>query len=190
MARPRKDQEGEDARARIEHAFWELLDEMPYRSISVRLLSQRAGVNRNTFYYHFDSVQDLALRLISSNIPSEWFEAAAALFSGQNLEFERFSASEDLQRRFDRFRLLLRGGDPSLIVAGKQLVLERMLSTLGIDPHALGPHQRAKMTFFIGGLAALLTSDEVDSFQHYVDLLQDGLAEIAADILHQVANGQ
>ena len=190
MARPRKDQEGEGARERIESAFWELLREMPLRSISVRMLSKRAGVNHNTFYYHFESIDDLALRQIGDNMPSEWFEAAAMLTStlqtGAELDVRRYSTSVDLQQRFERFRLLLRSADTQLIEVGKQRALNMMLRAIGVDSHALGKHERLKVAFLIGGVTSLLASDEIKSFDEYLDLLQGGLANTVRDLLRQV----
>lgn len=188
MARPRKNQEGEGARDRIERAFWELLEEMPLRSVNVRMLSQRAGVNHNTFYYHFESIDDLALRQIGNNMPSEWFEVAATSFADAELDVRRYSTSPDLQQRFRRFRLLLRSADAQLIEVGKRRALDMLLDALGVDPQTLGMHERLKLTFLIGGVTSLLASREVESFAEYLDLLQDGLANSIGDLLRQVIN--
>ena len=40
-------------------AFWELLEEKPYRKITVKDIVDRCKVNRNTFYYHFDGINSL-----------------------------------------------------------------------------------------------------------------------------------
>ena len=44
----------------ISDAFWQLLDEKPYNKITVQNIVERCQVNRNTFYYHFQNIQDLA----------------------------------------------------------------------------------------------------------------------------------
>ena len=186
MARPRKDQPGEGAKERIEAAFWELLEEMPFRSISVRMLSQRAGVNHNTFYYHFDSIENLALNVVTENIPDEFFEIAGTMFHGGEPNFSQYSHSADLEQRFKRFRLIVRNGDAHLIATGKKRLIERLLDGLGVDAHTLGAHERAKLQFFIGGVTSVLSSDEIQNFQQYLELIDDGLGDIAADMLHQV----
>ena len=43
----------------IASAFLELADQVPPGKITVKMLCDRAGVNRSTFYYHFDSIQVL-----------------------------------------------------------------------------------------------------------------------------------
>ena len=37
----------------------EMMAEMPFDKISVSELTKRCGVNRQTFYYHFDTLADL-----------------------------------------------------------------------------------------------------------------------------------
>lgn len=44
----------------ISNAFWKLLEEKPYRRITVRDIVERCHLNRNTFYYHFQDIPALA----------------------------------------------------------------------------------------------------------------------------------
>lgn len=59
MARPRKDANEPDACERLREALWQLLGEEPFDRISVSELCQRAHVQRNTFYYHYEGIYDL-----------------------------------------------------------------------------------------------------------------------------------
>lgn len=43
-------------KAAIKEAFWQLLEEKPYNSITVKDIVNRCQVNRNTFYYHFQDI--------------------------------------------------------------------------------------------------------------------------------------
>ncbi|MGP1349908.1 MAG: TetR/AcrR family transcriptional regulator [Stomatobaculum sp.] len=45
-------------------AFWQLLEEKPYKKITVRDIVDRCQVNRNTFYYHFEGIPSLLERAI------------------------------------------------------------------------------------------------------------------------------
>jgi len=40
-------------------AFWNLLESKPYNKITVNDIATQAGINRNTFYYHFQDIPDL-----------------------------------------------------------------------------------------------------------------------------------
>lgn len=44
----------------ISEVFWQLLKEKPYNKITVQNIVERCEVNRNTFYYHFQDIPDLA----------------------------------------------------------------------------------------------------------------------------------
>lgn len=44
-------------------ALEEMLREMPLTKVTVRALTARAGVDRQTFYYHFDTLNDLVMYL-------------------------------------------------------------------------------------------------------------------------------
>ncbi len=44
-------------------ALEEMLQELPLSKVTVRALTERAGVDRQTFYYHFDTMNDLVVYL-------------------------------------------------------------------------------------------------------------------------------
>lgn len=49
----------EISRQKIIDAFWDIVFESGLNSANVRTVMARAGMNRSTFYEHFDSIQDL-----------------------------------------------------------------------------------------------------------------------------------
>ena len=70
MPRPRHDSEVLPAKERLENAFWELLADRDYRKITVTDVVREAGVNRNSFYYHFSSLPELADSAILHQVES------------------------------------------------------------------------------------------------------------------------
>ena len=54
---------GERTKAALAAALEELLVEKPLAKIHVRDITDRAGVDRQTFYYHFDTLADLGVYL-------------------------------------------------------------------------------------------------------------------------------
>lgn len=55
-------------------SFLELIEEKPLNRISVKDITDRCGVNRNTFYYHFQDIPELIETIVcedSENIISE-----------------------------------------------------------------------------------------------------------------------
>ena len=57
-----------DRKKMIMDAFWELLEENPYNKISVRMIVERCGVNRNTFYYYFQDIPALTEEILNGQI--------------------------------------------------------------------------------------------------------------------------
>ncbi|NEG70436.1 TetR/AcrR family transcriptional regulator [Bifidobacterium choloepi] len=60
-------------RERLREAFWTLLDGRNYESFTVRDVCRVAGVNKNTFYYHYGSLDELAADAIGHLVPFELF---------------------------------------------------------------------------------------------------------------------
>ncbi len=52
----------------IAEAFLQLLDERPFDKITVKDIVERCGVNRNTFYYHFQDIPSLLEEILKNRI--------------------------------------------------------------------------------------------------------------------------
>ena len=52
----------------IAEAFLILLDEKPFNKITVKDIVEKCGVNRNTFYYHFQDIPTLLEQILISRI--------------------------------------------------------------------------------------------------------------------------
>lgn len=59
MKKASNDHRSRVTRMLIRRAFTQLLGSMPPERISVKLLCEQAGINRGTFYAHYDDVYDL-----------------------------------------------------------------------------------------------------------------------------------
>ena len=60
-------------RKAIRDAFCAMIMEMDYPDITIKELTQRAMINRNTFYLHYDSIEAL-LRELQDEIAGEFIE--------------------------------------------------------------------------------------------------------------------
>lgn len=68
MGRPRKESAQANAKQRIGEAFWKLLEEHEIREITVGMIVAEAQCNRGTFYYHFQSLEDLVESLLATEV--------------------------------------------------------------------------------------------------------------------------
>lgn len=70
MSRPRKE-DGQKALESLEEAFWSLLERYPYEEITIKALTMEAKINHNTFYYHFQNMDEMAEKFFRNRIPFE-----------------------------------------------------------------------------------------------------------------------
>lgn len=55
----------------VQKVFKEMIFEIPYEKITVKVIAERAGINRNTFYLHYNSVDDV-LKEIQNKYSDEY----------------------------------------------------------------------------------------------------------------------
>lgn len=189
MARPRKDQEGPSALERMRSAFWQLLEERPYSSITVKLVTGYAGVNHNTFYYHFDNIDDMAMSLLYDNMPEELTRAIVSMVSGKGIDIAQASKIPDMAKRFHRVRLILRNGSPDFVKKVRGQIAEAWIGMLGVTREDVKPPDWAKFNFIWGGVTSLMASEEVETFEDYCTYLQDGIADCIGQLAYLVGEG-
>ncbi len=186
MGRPRKDQEGPSAYESLEQAFWDLLEEKSFRSITVRDLTAKAKVNRNTFYYHFESIEDLAFATIRRNVPRELFGRLLAMLSEGCFDASFADGASDLETRFRRIRLIVRDGSLKLPLLAKQEVFSFWLDDMGVSEDELTKGDWACIDFIWGGVTSLIASDQVHNHQEYLEALEGGVASAVSLLIMRV----
>jgi AcrR family transcriptional regulator len=95
-----------DTRRRIMDIFFGLLEKRSLDKITVRQICQEAGVNRQTFYYHFGSMDDFLTECMNtaftgvlgeSNVPLRWedglYKLLTALRGSKNIIHNIFFSS-------------------------------------------------------------------------------------------------
>ena len=161
MPRPRRDSEILPAKDRLENAFWELLSEREYNKITVTDIVRTADVNRNSFYYHFSGLPELADSAIlhavedtpmpgvpgrDFNPDTEWRKQVAALLR-----------DPEQRQRLDRLALLAGPhSSPELVSSLKEFGRLTMISVLGLDADSLDLKTDLMLDFTVGGMLAVL----------------------------------
>lgn len=72
-AEPKPDLRIQRTKDAIREAFKSLVMELPFEKITVKAIADRARINRNTFYLHYETVDDL-LREIQSGYQTRYVE--------------------------------------------------------------------------------------------------------------------
>ena len=74
MSRPKYKTGEKDARGKIADAFWELIGERPYTEISVLDIVRKAKLNKNTFYYHYNGIDEMSKDIVEQSLDPAAFK--------------------------------------------------------------------------------------------------------------------
>ena len=162
MPRPRRDSEILPATTRMENAFWELLRGREYRRISVTDVVREAGVNRNSFYYHYSGLPELADSAImhevertphvevpepcEENLRQQWSKRAKELVD-----------TPEQRERLNRLSLLAGPhSSPELLDSLCDFGRMTLIAMLDLDTDHLDLKTDLMLDFAVGGLLAIL----------------------------------
>ena len=73
MSEKKEDLRIQRTKEAIHTVFKEMVCEMPYEKITVKAIADRAKINRNTFYLHYETTDDV-LREIQADYSSRYIE--------------------------------------------------------------------------------------------------------------------
>ena len=158
MARPAYNDAQPTAKTRLKEAFWKLLSENGYSHITVKKLSAVAQVNPNTFYYHYTSMDDLALDALNDEKLSE----IPSMIRTKILQNTQVSFGEALEyiaidERWKKLRLFI-SSDSTVLHQLFYDTMERFwLSLIGIDRENMTEADYLDLTFILHGAIAIIT---------------------------------
>jgi AcrR family transcriptional regulator len=157
MGRPKNDSNEKTATERMTEAFWEMLSKESYPNITVRGISSRAKVNHNTFYRHFENVDDMAKKAFEDIILTE---IPAALLSGNGATMSAAQMLSDISAEqrlsIDKARLFATSGSSYLTGILRSALRETWLKEAGLRELDLTEGERIDLTIIFGGVVAAL----------------------------------
>ncbi|WP_108494462.1 TetR/AcrR family transcriptional regulator [Promicromonospora sp. AC04] len=121
------------SRSALEAALWELIADRDLHQVSVSDITKRAGVNRSTFYEHYDDVDDLAAA--ACTVVFDELVAATPMFGpdvlphGEIVQNPLTQLFGHVAEHADLYRTLL-GPD------GSAKVINHLLQRIAIAAHA------------------------------------------------------
>ncbi|AKK11118.1 TetR/AcrR family transcriptional regulator [Corynebacterium uterequi] len=122
MGRPRKNAGTPGAQARMVKAFWNQLAAGPYARISATSIVREVGCNRATFYYYFDSIDDLAAVALAESVPRQIMDTVGQLVSGQATSMELDDAT---RQAISRLCLIAGTAGSALLIEECEQALQR-----------------------------------------------------------------
>lgn len=157
MGRPRKNQQ-DSAVSRMEAAFFSVMEETPYEKLTVRAIVAAAGVNRNSFYYHYSGIDDLARSAVSGLLVPEIPRLFLSGFGPDSEQVQRIFESLHGNDRLHRVSIVLGPNSTSELRAMlKDSVLELWLTTFEITTGDLSAQELATVNFLLAGVFELVS---------------------------------
>ncbi|MBQ6315907.1 MAG: TetR/AcrR family transcriptional regulator [Oscillospiraceae bacterium] len=157
MARPAYQQNEATAKEKLKAAFWELLTETSYRRITVKLLTERAKLNPNTFYYHYDTMDALALDALNdeklSEIPSV---IRSHLLQDRGLSFGDALQYITVGDRWKKLRLFINSDSVTLQQHFYNMLEQFWLSLIGVEKNQLSAADALDLTFILHGAISII----------------------------------
>ena len=194
MARPKKGNSSEFATIKIENAFWRLLEEEAFSDITVLRISQESGVNRNSFYYHYEDMNDLARKAFKNNAEAEVSKALfGVLFMSLQGEITDLAKEIDPKLILHARKIMLCAGSDSVFLNQMvhNLLKEIWLDELSICEDLLSPEEQLQIHFIFAGLVSVLGSPEVREAPGLMtELAQTAIGRTAIATLRTIAESQ
>lgn len=124
---------------------------------------RESGVNRNSFYYHYKDINDLAYQAFEHSADNEVSRTliAALVSSFQNEGAQPFVFDLSVLPYTRRIMLYAASDSSSLSGLAHDLLKEVWLDTLRLKEDMLSPEERIQVNFIFAGLVATLGSREI-----------------------------
>ena len=157
MARPAYDNSQLTAKARLKESFWKLLSETNYSHFTVKKLSALAQVNPNTFYYHYNTMDDLALDALND----EKLYEITSIIRTKILSDNQISLGEALEyivinERWKRIRLFIISDSTILQQHFYNTMEQFWLSLIGVPKENLSEADYLDFTFILHGAISII----------------------------------
>ncbi len=189
MARPKKADRDEMATVKIENAFWSLLETERYSDITVLRVSQEAGTNRNSFYYHYSDINDLAQKAFMNNADNEVSRTlVAALLAAFRDDKPAPVFDMSILPHSKRIMLCAASESPYLNRLVTDLLKTIWFKSMSINEEQLSPDERIQVRFVFAGLVSVLGSQEIkDNPLSMSTLSQTGIGKAIMSTMKDIA---
>ena len=191
MARPKKNRNTPEARQRMIDSVWDLLEQYRYDQITVSMIVKRAGCNRGTFYYHFNSIDDFMVAAVEEKIlgDSSLIVDCLNILSGVDTDAVNDVLAKDrLQHVFLAVR---QGATEQVSRSVKSVVLDMWQTILCPDGGKLGQDTRMVIEYTISGMLGVLSyHEEMLAKGEDVQFSPERISELSSFMLSEISKAQ
>ena len=154
MARPAKNVQNPSITERMEAVFWELLRQDGFRHLSVSSIVKKVPCNRTTFYYYYEDIEDMAVKLITQSMPSQLPQLALLWLSGEKTKIEM---NEEMIQSLEHLSMLIgSGGSVPIRDLIEQKFIEMWMQQFQIK-ETVDEDIRLTLEFLASGLTGIIS---------------------------------
>lgn len=163
MGRPRNDTTEMSATEKIETAFWDLLESSESFPITILQLTKKTGLNRNTIYYHYENIEDLASKALHHAISEE---RVLTLMNTLLQDQPPANIDDSLFLNARKIHLLAKSGSPFLQKLVKDTLIDAWTKAFRIDKTALNDMDQVNINFIAAGVISMLSNEQIFHSSH------------------------
>lgn len=186
MARPSYNSGDARAKDRLIESFWLLLEDMPCEKMTIREICRRAELNKNSFYYHYTSLDELEDEALNSIM---LYELAATIIADPGnaaAALDMLSGHGNVADKLHRISLALCSNASSLQTKIADHIAQTWAAALGVSFDDLTDDDTLLLTFASGGIVnALRHVGAADYGKALTTIGQTGMVELVANKLLQ-----
>ncbi|AWE41706.1 TetR/AcrR family transcriptional regulator [Actinobaculum sp. 313] len=186
MGRPRYAPGDPHGPERFINAFWQVLARKPYERMSVRDVVAAAEMNKNSFYYHFTSLDDLAESAVA-DLPLHNIKQAFLTEEPPRTVASRTLSTDDGEERLRRVRLLASRNGTALTPLLEQFLVAAWSHDEEGHTAALSADDEIALNFVIGGMLTIhrRTNDD-DAIPALLNFLGSALGQACVARLRHI----
>ena len=173
MARPVYRGDTPTAVTKLKDAFWQLLGSMNYSHITVKKLTAAAGVNPNTFYYHFATMDDLAKAALKEVQLSELPLLLMSRFTTGSVPAGALPDPGSLEERWQKIRLFLRSDSTVLQQYIYDLMEQFWLEAIGVEKTDLSREEYLELIFVLNGAVSVIRQQDREYDASFLETLPE-----------------
>lgn len=179
MGRPLKSSDAKTGKERIKDAFWQIYLAKPIDRITVREVCEKAALNKTSFYYHYDCLEDVLHAIEDEVMPTEIPEVMVEGYQSRLDSLLLISQFIGDEARLDMIcRLLSSNGDPTFVRRMKDAMKENWCRALKLEYESLSSKDKLLIEMVMGGSTSVL-ANKGDGM--VVDL--DDYAQIVSEVI-------
>lgn len=191
MPRPKQCAYEDSAKGKIESAFWNILENEGFNSVTMRRLAQESGLNRNTIYYHFNNVQEISLSAFNNIFTHEAGQMFINMILSDYSIFSPALKDSELYSNIKKIHLFAKSESPLLAAIVKESLKMVWFSNVGILAETLTTSDKMQIEYIMSGFISVIGNSEFIKDFSVLKILPDCLiGKAAINTLKEIAAKQ